>query len=375
MPAIQKVDLTDKKQINDFLKFPFKLYKDSRQWVPPFVGDIKVMLDPKKHPFYSHSDAEFFVAKDGTDIVGRIALLENKSFNKYHNTHKSSFYLFDCVDDIAVAKMLFDTAFEWSKSRGLDDLVGPKGFSPFDGYGILVQGFELSQMMTMMNYNYPYYPEFMEKLGFEKVVDFVSCYLDVRFFNLPDKIQAVAQRVKEKGTFEVKRFKSKHELTEWAPRIGQAYNKTFINNWEYYPLTEAEVKFQLDSLMSVAVPELIKIITYQGEIIGFLFGFPDITPQLQRNKGRITPWGIMDMLRGLKTSRFISLNGVGVLSEYHGRGANALLYSEMTDTIKDAGYLEAEFTQVAESAVQMRKDLITLGGKEYKNHRIYHYLV
>lgn len=375
MPAIEKVNLDDKKQINDFVKFPFRLYKDCRQWVPPFIGDIKVMMDPKKHPFYSHSDAEFFVVKDGADIVGRIAMLENKSFNNYHNTHKASFYLFDCIKDLSVAKMLFDTGFEWSKSRGLNDLVGPKGFSPFDGYGILVEGFELPQMMTMMNYNYSYYPQLLEQLGFEKVVDFVSCYLDVRGFHLPEKIDLVAQKIKEKGKFEVKRFKNKAELVEWAPRIGEAYNRTFVNNWEYYPLTKEEVGFQLNNIMTVAVPDLIKIITYEGEIIGFLFGFPDITPELQRNKGQITPWGLVDMLHGLKKTRFISLNGVGVLAEYHGRGANALLYSEMVDTIAHSNFLEAELTQVAESAVQMRKDLITLGGKEYKNHRIYHHLV
>ncbi len=375
MPAIEKVDLTNKKQINDFVKFPFRLYKDCPQWVPPFVNDIKLMLNPQKHPFYGHSDAEFFMVRDGKDVVGRIALLENKSYNDYHLATKASFYLFDTVEDISVAKMLFDTAFEWSKSRKLTDLVGPKGFSPFDGYGIQIEGFEYHQMMTMMNYNYPYYPQFMDQLGFEKVVDFVSCYLDMNVFTLPEKIHEVARRIKEKGKFEVKRFKDKKELIAWAPRIGEAYNKTFINNWEYYPLTTEEVKFQLDNIMVVAVPNLIKIITYEGEIIGFLFGFPDITRQLQRNGGRITPWGIVDMLTGLKKVKFISLNGVGVLPQYYGRGANALLYSEMLDTIKNSGYTEAELTQVAESAIQMRKDLITVGGKEYKNHRIYHHLI
>jgi hypothetical protein len=375
MPVIEKVDLSNKKQVNDFVKFPFRLYKDCPHWVPPFIGDIKLMLNPQKHPFYAHSDAEFFVVKDGKDVVGRIAMLENKSFNDYHVTQKASFYLFDCVEDISVAKALFDTGFEWSKSRGLTDLVGPKGFSPFDGYGILVQGFEYPQMMTMMNYNYPYYPKFFEECGFEKVVDFVSCYLDMKTFHLPEKIHEVARRIKEKDKFQVKRFANKKELVAWAGRIGEAYNKTFINNWEYYPLTPEEVKFQLDNIMVVAVPNLIKIITYEDEIVGFLLGFPDITPQLQRNGGRITPWGILDMFNGLKKSKFISLNGVGVLSQFHGRGANALLYTEMLDTILNSGYTEAELTQVAESAIQMRKDLITVGGKEYKNHRIYHHLV
>ena len=371
MINVQKIDVKNKKQVNQFVMFPFSLYKDCPQWVPPFIGDIKLMLNPDKHPFYEHSTADFYLATRGEEIVGRIAVMENTSFNKYHNAHKGQFYLFDCIDDIEVAKALFAEADAWCKARGLDELVGPKGLSAFDGYGIQVTGFEHSQMMTMMNYNYPYYPKLMEEMGFEKEVDFVSCYLDMQKFKMPEKIDAVATRVVERGKLQVKQFSSKKELREWADRIGQAYNQTFVNNWEYFPLTEREIKFVLDNILFVAVPKLIKIITYEENVVGFLFGFPDISDALKRNKGRITPWGIIDLLSSLKKARFISLNGVGVLSQFHGRGANALLYSEMQHTICDSGFTEAELTQVAESAVQMRKDLITIGGKEYKNHRVY----
>ncbi len=371
MITIEKIDVKNKQQVNQFVMFPFELYKNCPQWVPPFIGDIKLMLNSDKHPFYEHSNADFFIAKNGNDVVGRICAMENTSFNKYHQTKKAQFYLFDCVDDFSVAEALFERAEDWAKKKGLDTVVGPKGFSAFDGYGIQIEGFEHHQMMTMMNYNYPYYPQFMEKLGYEKDVDFVSCYLDMKRFQLPEKVHEVARRVQEKGTFQVKRFKSKKELRKWGGRIGEAYNKTFVNNWEYYPLTEREIKFVVDNILFVAVPELIKIITHKEEVIGFLFGFPDITQALQRNKGRITPWGIIDLFSSLKKTNFISLNGVGVLAEYHGRGANALLYSEIHKTINDSGFTEAELTQVANTAVQMRKDLKTVGGIEYKNHRVF----
>ncbi|MBN2029366.1 hypothetical protein JW824_03900 [bacterium] len=371
MLNVHKLNLDDKKQVQEFIMFPFKLYENCPQWVPPFINDIKLMLNPKKHPFYEHSTADFFIAKDGNEVHGRIAVMENKSFNDYHHTRKAQFYLFDCIDDLSVAEALFEKAYAWCRVKGLDEIVGPKGFSAFDGYGIQIEGHEHSQMMTMMNYNYPYYPIFMEKLGFQKEVDFVSCYLDMTKFQMPEKIHEVARRVKERGKFKIKNFKNKRELASWAGRIGEAYNKTFVNNWEYYPLTEREIKFVLDNILMVAVPRLMKIITYEDDVIGFLFAFPDVSAALKRGKGQVTPWGIIDIFLNLKSTRFISLNGVGVLSKYHGRGANALLYSEIQKTIDDSGYTEAELTQVAESAVQMRKDLITIGGKEYKNHRVY----
>lgn len=371
MLTIEKIDTRSKSQVNEFVQFHYTLYRGHPQWVPPFVSDIKLMLNRDKHPWYEHSDGDFFIARRGKEIVGRIGVMENRPFNKVHDVRKSQFYLFDTVDDQEVVNDLFDCASEWSRQRGLDTLVGPKGFSPFDGYGIQIEGHEHRQMMTMMNYNYPYYSQLVEKVGFEKEVDFVSCYLSPENFRLPEKMREVARRVAERGKFKVVNFQNKTELKRYANRIGEAYNKTFINNWEYYPLSEREIKFVVDNLITVAVPKLFKIILYNEDVVGFLLGFPDISEALVRQKGNITPWGLADILLELRKTRWVSLNGAGVLPEYQGRGGNALMYYEMEKTLTDSKYQHAELTQVAESAAQMRKDLITAGGKAYKNHRVY----
>ena len=372
MVNIDVVDLNSKKEKNEFVMFPFDLYKDVSQWVPPFISDMKIMLDQKKHPFYEHSVAEYYLAKQNEKVVGRLGVMENLPFNKVHETKKAQFYFFDSINDQSVADALFECGFDWCRKRGLDTIVGPKGLSAFDGYGILIEGFELRQMMTMMNYNFPYYQNLVENLGFEKEVDFVSCYIDSAKFVLPEKAQLVAKRVREKGKFKVINFSSKKELRKWANRIGEAYNKTFINNWEYYPFSNREVKYIEDNLMLVADPKLVKIITYNDEVIGFLLAFPDISEALQRSKGKITPWGILDIMREFKRTQWVSLNGAGVLPEYHGSGGNILLYDEMAKTFSgNELFIHAELTQVAESAVQMRKDLINMGGRAYKNHRVF----
>lgn len=371
MVSIEKIDTSSKSQVNAFVQFHYDLYKGHPQWVPPFYSDIKAMLNRDKHPYYEHSDADFFVAKRNGEIVGRIALLETKPFNTYHQTRKANFYLFDCIDDQETANCLFDAAFDWSRKRGLDLLIGPKGFSLFDGYGIQIEGNEYRQMMTMMNYNYPYYSKLVETIGFEKEVDFVSCHLPMETFQIPEKIREIAVRVKERGKFKVQNFQSKRELLKYVKRIGEAYNKTFVNNWEYWPMTEREIKYIVDTIITIAVPQLIKLMTYNDEVVGFLFGFPDISAALQRQGGKITPWGLADIMIDLKRTKMVSLNGAGVLPEFHGRGGNALMYYEMEKTIRDFKYNDGELTQVAESASQMRKDLITAGGVPYKNHRVY----
>jgi GNAT superfamily N-acetyltransferase len=372
MVSIIKIDTQNKKQVNQFIQFHFDLYQGCPQWVPPFIIDLKTMLDRKKHPFYDHSDADFFLALRDEKVVGRIAALENKPFNEYHKTKDAEFYLFDSIDDQEVANTLFQTVFDWAKARGLNHIVGPKGFSPFDGYGIQVEGFEHRQVMNMMNYNYDYYPKLVENLGFEKEVDFVSCYIPAPQFHLDPRIHEISRRVQERGTFQVKRFKNKAELVSWADKIGKAYNDTFVQNWEYYPLTEREVKYVVDTIIQVANPRLIKIIVADDKVVGFLLGFQDVSEAMQRAKGKLNPFTVIDLLLEMRKTKWISLNGMGVLPEYHGRGGNALLYSEMEDTLKSFAFDHADLTQVAETTKQMRKDLENVGGKPYKNHRVYH---
>jgi GNAT superfamily N-acetyltransferase len=372
MLQIEMIDTHNKKQVDQFVKFHYDLYKDCPQWVPPFISDVKTMLNKEKHPFHEHSDADFFVARRDGQIVGRIAAIENKPFNKVHDTHQAAFYLFDSIDDQEVANALFDRAAEWARQRNLNKIVGPKGFSLFDGYGIQIEGNELRQMMNMMNYNYPYYQALAENYGFEKEVDFVSCYVPQNTFQLPEKIYTLVERVKERNSFEVQQLTSRNDLKKWAIRIGNAYNNTFVNNWEYYPLTKGEIKFIYDTL-TLADPKLIKIITRKDEVVGFMLGFQDLSAAMQRHGGHLYPWTIADLLLEMRRTKWISLNGVGVLPEYQGRGGNYLMMAEMVDTIhKYKQFEHAELTQVAETAVQMRRDLENLGGKAYKNHRVYH---
>ena len=372
MLSVEKIDTNNKVQVKKFVELPYKLYRDCPQWVPPLYIDAYLPLNRKKHPFFEHSEADFFIAVRDGEVVGRICAGSNKLFNDHHHTKKAQFYYFDATNDLEVARCLFETVIAWSKERRMDTLVGPKGLSPFDGYGVLVEGFEHRQMMTMMNYNYDYYPKLMEALGFEKEVDFVSCYLPAENLRIPERVERIAKRVLERGDLWVKKFTSKRELIEWAPRIGYAYNKAFVHNWEYYPFTEGDVKYAVDNVFMIADPRLIKLIMHKNEIVGFLFAFPDVSAALQRAKGRLLPLGIVDILLDMKRTKTVSGNGMGILPEFQGKGGNALLYYEMGKTVLGFNQFQhVEMTQVAETARTMRADLKNLSGVEYKNHRVY----
>lgn len=371
MVAVERIDTRDRRQVKRFIDLPFRLYADCRQWVPPIRTDVALALNPEKHPFYEHSTADFFlVTRNGRD-VGRIAALENRNSNRYHDARIAQFYFFECEDDPEAAAALFDVVFQWARSRRLNRVVGPKGFSPFDGYGLLQTGFEYRQMMNMTNYNFAYYLDLVEALGFVKEVDFVSHYLPMESFVLDERIHRIGDRVRERRGLRIQRFGSRRELRKWAPRLGQAYNQAFVANWEYVPLTPREIDFVIDNIMVVAVPKLIKVIAHGDEIVGFAFGFADVSETMQRIQGRLLPFGALRLLLALRRAVGMSGNGMGILPEYQGRGGNALLYSEMYKTMKEARFAYCELTQVAETAVQMRRDLVNLGGMPYKNHRVF----
>ena len=372
MLNIEKVDTDNKKQVKRFVELPQCIYANCAQWVPPLNVDAYNQLNRKKHPFHEHSDVEFFLAvRDGHD-VGRIAVIENKPFNDYHKTRKADFYLFECENDMEAATALFNTAFDWAKARGLDVVVGPKGMGPLDGYGILTFGHEHLQTMTMLNYNHAYYQQLVEAQGFEKEVDFVSCYLPADKFKIPERVETIAERVMQRGHLEVKKFRNKKELLSWADRIGTAYNDAFVNNWEYYPLSQREIDFVVENILTIADHRLMKIITHGDDVVGFLFAFYDVSVALQRAKGKLFPFGLLDILMEMRRTKTVSVNGMGILPQFQGHGGNALLYYAMGKTLLDfQQFVHVEMTQVAETTEQMRADLKNLNGVEYKNNRVY----
>ncbi|MBN2388497.1 MAG: hypothetical protein JXB85_15880 [Anaerolineales bacterium] len=372
MVTIEKVDTENKAQVRRFVEFQYDHYRDCPQWVPPLFVDAYLPLNRKKHPFFEHSEADFFIAVRDDQIVGRICAANNRPYNDYHKTNKGHFHLFESVEDPEVARALFEALFDWARSRGLHTVIGPKGLSSFDGYGIQVEGFEHRQMMTMMNYNYDYYPRLVEGLGFEKEVDFVSCYLPAEAFHIPERIERIAQWAMKRQHLQIKHFKSKRELLQWAPRIGQAANQAFVNNWEYYPLSAGDIQYAVDNIFLVADHRMIKLILHGDEIVGFLFAFPDVSAALQRARGRLFPFGIADILLEMKRTKTVAANGMGILPAHQGTGGNALLYYEMAQTLFAFNQFEhVEMTQIAETTHQMRADLKNLNGVEYKNHRVY----
>ena len=370
MLEICEVTPPDGKSINEFVGLPFRLYKNSPQWVPPFRSEMHKILT-RAHPLFAHCEAAFLLARREGQPVGRITVFENRRFNSFRNRREARFYHFECVEDEEAAAGLFAAAVTWARRRRLGELVGPHGFGGMDGGGLLIDGFEHRATMTMMHYHHPYYRRLLEKNDFEKVRDYYTAVIDRSVFQLPDKIRRVAEIHYKRGHFRVPVFRKRRELLRIARQIGEVYNRAFIVHEDFCPLKEEEIDRLAKDLMLVSKPSLIKVLYYDDQVAGFLFAFPDLSGALQRAKGRLNPISLIDLLTEAGRTDTLIVNGAGILPEYQKLGGNGLLYYELIRTIEDSGFRKGEMVQIADTTSLMLADVRTLGGRVYKTHRIY----
>lgn len=367
---LRKLDLSLAKDINKFIQFPFSLYKNNSQWVPPLDSDMRLVMNRQQHPFFRHSEADFFVAENKAgEVCGRIAVLHNRNYCEYHKTPVAFFYYFESLDSHEIAGRLFEAAFEWARQRKLTAILGPRGFTRSSGAGLLVEGFDFPPAMGIL-YNYPYYNSLITGCGFEKETDYLSGYLE-KSHRLPEKLYRVAEKVKARNRFWIKTFRDKNEMRQWVPKIDQVHHQAFCNNPGYYPSTHEEFELIANSMIEIADPKLIKVIMKDEEVAGFILAYADISKALQKTKGKLWPFGWLTLLLEKSSTRVVDLNGVGLLPQFQGSGANALLYVELEKTLRGFQFEHAEFVQVDERNFKSKSDSETIGVIMHKRHRLY----
>ncbi len=353
----------------EFIDFPKRLYRGCSEWVPWFDLDMRSLLR-RKHPYFGQASGDFFLVREGGRTLGRACVTKNPAYIGQHKTSCAHFYFFDVADDAEAAAALVERLCGWAREHGLGLLRGPILLGGASGSGVLVRGFEHRAAMTMMPYNYPYYGPLLERLGFARHVDLYSMDLPPASFRLPERISSVADKVLKRGRFGVLRFASKRDVLRVAERIASLYNETLGDHIEDYPLSEAELEQVKEDLLVIADPRLIKILTYDGSVVGYLFAFRDLSDALQKNRGRLGPLELLRLLAAMRRSDGLIVNGMGILAQYQRLGGNALLYAELAKTVAGA-FGRAELVQISERTELMLRDIETLGGRVSKVHRMY----
>ncbi len=366
---VRKLDTENREDVGRFVKFPFDLYRFCAQWVPPLVSDVRANLDRRRHPFYRHSEADFFLAESEGQTLGRLAVMYNRNYNTYQRRNVAFFGFFEAVQDTQVVHALFGAACAWARARGAVEIVGPKGLLGSDGGGVLVDGFE-HRPVVGASYNFPYYDALLQEVGFEKDRDFFSARVN-HDHELPERFYRAAERVRKRRGLRVLSFRSAREMRPWVARVAEAHGLAFSRNYTYYPPTPGEMALIVNALFRIADPRLIKLVLKGNDIAGVVLGLPDVAAGLQRARGQLWPLGWLHILLEQRRTPRALLPALGFLPAYRGLGGNAMLYAELARTLAASHYRSVEFVLIDEKNVNSIREISIFDVRWYKTHRLY----
>ncbi|MGO9112685.1 MAG: hypothetical protein ACLP9L_25920 [Thermoguttaceae bacterium] len=361
------------RDLNTFLKVPWRIYREDPQWVPQLILDQKEFLNPRVHPFYLHGAAEKFIAyRDGVP-QGRILVSDDPRYNAEHQSNLGCFGMFESADDREMAQGLIETASQWLRGRGRTAILGPIDYSTNYTCGLLVDGFHTPPRI-MDNHNPTYYPELLESCGLVKVKDLYSWwFLDPK--NMGDLWRERAERIMRRGKVTIRSF-NERDFDAEVQRCNTVYNGAMEHNWGFVSLTEAEFRYMAGRLKQLAEPKMVLLAEVDGYPVGFSITLPDMNEAVRPLNGRLFPYGLpinvvrfLWRRRRIKTARMIVLD---VLEKYRRRGIAEMLILKTLDYGKNvAHYTGAELGWTLEDNNLVNQAIAAVGAKKYKVYRIY----
>jgi GNAT superfamily N-acetyltransferase len=365
--SLEVVPVRSGRDLERFIAFPYTLHRRDPLWVPPLRMDVRTILSPKKNPFFQHAQAEYFIARDGGRMVGRIAAIHNEAHNQLHHDRVGFFGFFECIDDLAPATALFDAAAHWLRERGFDTMRGPMNPSINDECGLLVEGFD-TPPAVLMPHNPAYYVPLHERYGFRKAKDLIAFWGGGEA--PPERFERANRVIAERlgvtlRSLDMKRFRQEVDL------VKALFNEAWEQNWGYVPMTDAELEHLAKQLKPIIVPELIVFAEIQGRVVGFAVAIPDFNVALKHNpSGRLFP-GLLKILWYSRKIDRARIPLLGTVREYRGKGIDAMLYHWIWTKSVARGMAQGEAGWILEDNAPMINGLIRLGFHPYKTYRVY----
>lgn len=374
MNKITIKEVKTKKELKQFIRFNYEMYKDNPYSVPDILEDMMDTFS-EKNPAMEFCEAIYFLAYKEDEIVGRICGIINHKANTRWEQKMVRFGYIDFIDDEEVSRALIDAVEQWGRSKGMTGIQGPLGFTDFDAEGMLIEGFDrLSTNATI--YNYPYYPQHLEKLGFEKDADWIEMLLTVpRETGMPDRLERIAKIVIEKYHLKIKKYTSRKKLQQdYGQEMFRVINEAFKPLFGYSELSER----QIDQLVKQYLPfidlKLISLITDENDrLICVGISMPSLSHALQKAKGKLFPFGWFHLIKTLKWKKpeILDLMIVGLLPEYQGKGINAVLFYDLLPIYISEGYKYVETNPELEVNSKVQSQWIYFDREQHKRRRCY----
>lgn len=370
-----------KAQLEEFIAYPWAVYRGDPYWVPTFFRERMEFFDPGKNPFFAHSEVQLFLARREGRVVGTIAAIINHNHNAFHNEQVGFWGHFECIDDTVVASQLLAAAEEWVRARGMTSIRGPMNMSVNDECGLLVDGFD-SAPVVMMTYNPRYYVRLVESAGYSKAMDLYAWLIKTSIYddkpdNMPRKVLSACEKMQKEGRITIRKADLRHFASEMA-RAKQVYNSAWSRNWGAVPMTDAEIEHLAKGLRKFLDPDLAFFAEEDGKPVGISLGLPDVNEALLRaypRPGASLARYVWDGLRFLWAKRrqpkIFRLTIMGVIDTHRSRGIDACFYVETARQAMAKGYKYCEMSWILETNHMMNRIIERLGGEVYKTYRVY----
>ena len=313
-----------------FVKFPYSLYKENPNWVPPLINDEIETIDPDLNPVYQNANASFFLAYQGEKIVGRIAAIVNWIEVKEIKKSKVRFGWFDVIDNINVTKSLIDCVIKFGKDHNLESVEGPLGFSNLDKAGLLIKGYEEQNTMITL-YNHPYYSEHLKKLGFNEAAKWVEYEIKIDDFeSSPEKVKRFSKLIMERYNLTLLNFKNRKAIIPYVDQMFELLDKTYNKLQSYVPIQDYQIENYKKRFLKFINPDFIKcIIDQQGKLICFSITMPSFTEALKKVNGKLTLFNSIHILKAMYFNKRASFYLIGVRPDYQNKGITAIIFNEM----------------------------------------------
>ena len=313
-----------------FVKFPYSLYKENPNWVPPLINDEIETIDPDLNPVYQNANASFFLAYQDEKIVGRIAAIVNWIEIKEIKKSKVRFGWFDVIDNIDVTKSLIDCVIKFGKDQNLESIEGPLGFSNLDKAGLLIKGYEEQNTMITL-YNHPYYSEHLKKLGFNEAAKWVEYEIKIDDFeSSPEKVKRFSKLIMERYNLTLLNFKNRKAIIPYVDQMFELLDKTYNKLQSYVPIQDYQIENYKKRFLKFINPDFIKcIIDQQGKLICFSITMPSFSEALKKVNGRLTLLNSIHILKAMYFNKRASFYLIGVRPDYQNKGITAIIFNEM----------------------------------------------
>ena len=368
---IKKV--SSKKELKTFIRFNYELYKGNPYSVPDLYDDMLNTFSSKKNAAFEFCEAEYFLAYKDNKVVGRVAAIINNRANQTWDKKEVRFGWIDFIDDEEVSSALLKAVEDWGKQKGMDTITGPLGFTDMDAEGMLIEGFDqLGTMATI--YNYPYYPQHMEKFGFEKDADWVEFKLMVPD-KLPEKFVRISEIILQKYKLKIKKLTRK-EIKEkhYGQKIFDLINEAYAPLYGFSKMTQGQIDQYVNTYLPLLDLRMVSIVeTEDGELVAAGISMASLSKALQKAKGRMLPFGWFYLLKALfiKRPKVLDLLLVGVKPEYQSKGVNALLFYDLVPTFKKMGFVYGESNPELEENKKVQAQWSAFESVQHKRRRAF----